>query len=127
MSAATAFRSTPTTCRTESAFLGRQFRFVKLAQEINDQMPAYVVSRAIDILNRHGKPVRALNILLIGVLYEADIGDVRQSPVASVARRCGAMGARLRYLDPHVPPSRSTAHRSRLEDAIERARVSHVQ
>jgi len=107
--------------------LGRQFRFVELAQEINDQMPAYVVSRAIDILNRHGKPVQGSNILLIGVSYKADIGDVRESPAAPVARRFGAMGARLTYWDPYVPSfSIDGSPIERVEDAIERARVSHL-
>ena len=69
-----------------------------------------------------------MNMLLIGVSYKADIGDVRQSPVASVAGRFGAMGARLTYLDPHVPSfSIDGSSIERLEDAIERARVSHVQ
>lgn len=107
--------------------LGRQFRFVELAQEINDQMPAYVVSRAIDILNRHGKPVRDSNILLIGVSYKADIGDVRESPAVSVARRFGARGARLTYWDPHVPSfSIDGSSIERVEDAIASARVSHL-
>lgn len=83
--------------------LGRQFRFVELAEEINEQMPAYVVQRAAVILNRDGKPVKGSRVLLLGVAYKADVSDVRESPATSVAARLLEMGAELSYWDPHVP------------------------
>jgi UDP-N-acetyl-D-glucosamine dehydrogenase len=66
--------------------LGYPFRFVELAQEINDRMPAYVASRVIRLLNAHRKPVNGARILLLGVTYKADIGDDRESPAKPLAR-----------------------------------------
>jgi len=82
--------------------LGYPFRFVELAQEINNQMPAYVAERVLRLLNRHKKTTNGANILLLGVAYKADISDVRETPATDVARRLITMGALVSYADPHV-------------------------
>ena len=83
--------------------LGYPFRFVELAQEINDRMPRYVVERAQQLLNREGRAVKGAKILLLGVTYKADIADQRESPARPVARRLLRMGAELSFHDPYVP------------------------
>ena len=81
---------------------GHAFRFVELAQEINAGMPAYVVRRAQDILNEHGKAVKGSRVRLLGVTYKANIADQRESPAVPVARGLLALGAHLTYWDPFV-------------------------
>jgi len=83
--------------------LGYPFRFVELAQEINAGMPAYVVHRAMEILNDQSKAMRGSTVLLLGVTYKPDIADQRESPASPVARQLMALGARVVYHDPHVP------------------------
>ncbi|MER7176126.1 nucleotide sugar dehydrogenase [Streptomyces mesophilus] len=82
--------------------LGIPFRFVELAQEINQRMPAHVVSRAADLLNDQGKPVRGSKVLLLGVTYKPDISDQRESPAVDVAELLLERGADLVYYDPRV-------------------------
>jgi UDP-N-acetyl-D-glucosamine dehydrogenase len=82
--------------------LGRPFRFVELAQEINAGMPSYVVRRAQDILNETGNPLRGTKILLIGVTYKADIADQRESPVRPIAQELLSKGVDLKFYDPFV-------------------------
>ena len=82
--------------------LGYPFRFVELAQEINNGMPGYVARRVHEILNKHGKPVKDSAVLLLGVTYKPDIADQRESPASAVARHLLALGADLRYHDPYV-------------------------
>ncbi|WP_231556461.1 nucleotide sugar dehydrogenase, partial [Cryobacterium sp. MLB-32] len=36
--------------------LGQNFRFVELANDVNDHMPQYVVQRMLELLNERGKP-----------------------------------------------------------------------
>ncbi len=84
------------------AKLGYPFRFVELAQEINATMPAYVVSRAQDLLNEDGKAIRGAKILLLGVTYKPNIADQRESPAVPVARHMLDKGADLTFHDPHV-------------------------
>ncbi len=82
--------------------LGYSFRFVELAQEINAGMPAYVVRRIQDLLNDQSLPLRDSRILLLGVTYKADIGDVRESPAADIAKSLLDLGAQVSYVDPLV-------------------------
>ena len=83
--------------------LGYPFRFVELAQEINQRMPVYVADRVAELLNTAGKPVNGARILLLGVTYKANVADTRESPVPALARRLLARGALLSYHDPYVP------------------------
>ncbi|MBE1533779.1 nucleotide sugar dehydrogenase [Actinomadura algeriensis] len=82
--------------------LGYPFRFVELAQEINDRMPRYVAERAQQLLNREGRALKGAKVLLLGVTYKADIADQRESPARPVARRLARLGADLAFHDPHV-------------------------
>ncbi len=82
--------------------LGYPFRFVELAQEINNRMPAYVVTRAAELLNQDTKPLKGSTVLLLGVTYKPNIKDQRESPAPHVARRLIAQGACVRFHDPLV-------------------------
>ena len=81
---------------------GSPFRFVELANDINDHMPEYVVQRLTLGLNRRSKPIKGSRILLLGLAYKADTGDVRESPAVSVAERLLALEAHVRAADPYV-------------------------
>ncbi|MBR1454922.1 MAG: nucleotide sugar dehydrogenase, partial [Lachnospiraceae bacterium] len=47
---------------------------------INDSQPAYVVERAMHILNEHKKAINGSKVLVLGVAYKQDIDDYRESP-----------------------------------------------
>jgi len=82
--------------------LGRPFRFIEMATDINTGMPAYVVGRIQDILNEHSKSLRGANVLLLGMTYKPDIADMRESPSAEVAELLVGKGAVTKFYDPHV-------------------------
>lgn len=82
--------------------LGRPFRFVEMATDVNTGMPAYVVSRVQDILNKISKPLRGSNVLLLGMSYKPDIKDMRESPSTEVAKILIEKGANTHFYDPHV-------------------------
>ena len=82
--------------------LGYPFRFVELAQEINDRMPDYVVDRAVWLLNDQKKALNGSLVLLAGVTYKKDSADLRETPAVPVARKLLRGGARLAYADPYV-------------------------
>jgi UDP-N-acetyl-D-mannosaminuronic acid dehydrogenase/UDP-N-acetyl-D-glucosamine dehydrogenase len=85
--------------------LGRTFRFVEIANDVNDNMPAYVVSRVVEHLNRRRLAVNGSNVLLVGLSYKRNSGDARESPATAVARRLADLGAHLRAVDPLIAPS----------------------
>ncbi|MGC5019690.1 nucleotide sugar dehydrogenase [Micromonospora sp. DT47] len=82
--------------------LGRQFRFVELANEINHQMPEHVVLRITAGLNRQGRPVNGSRLLLLGLAYKKNTGDMRDSPAVDITRRLQALGAEIRAVEPHA-------------------------
>jgi UDP-N-acetyl-D-glucosamine dehydrogenase len=81
---------------------GRRFRFVELANDINDQMPDYVVKRVIEGLNRLGRPVLESSVLLLGLAYKKNSSDARESPARQVARLLASLGAQVSVADDHV-------------------------
>ena len=82
--------------------LGYQFRFVELAQEINNSMPAYVAGRISDLLNEEGKAINGSTILLLGVTYKPNIADQRESPAMPVAKVLREKKAHIQFHDPAV-------------------------
>lgn len=82
--------------------LGRPFRFIELAQEINESMPRYVVDRLQDALNDAGKPLRGSGVLILGVTYKPNIADQRESPAKPIATLLARKGALLTFHDPRV-------------------------
>lgn len=84
------------------AVLGRPFRIAELADEINTGRPDYVVGRVADLLNDVGLPVRGTEILVVGVAYKPNVGDLRESPALPIVEALLARGAAVTVVDPHV-------------------------
>ena len=88
--------------------LGHPFRFVELANDVNDHMPDYVVQRIVSGLNRRGRPVRGTRILLLGLAYKRNTSDARESPALRIARLLIDLGADLQAHDTPRRPGRRT-------------------
>tara|TARA_B100001115_G_C15822712_1_gene409276 strand:+ start:408 stop:1676 length:1269 start_codon:yes stop_codon:yes gene_type:complete len=82
--------------------IGKPVRFVELAQEINNSMPAYVVGQISEILNKNGKLLNNSKILLMGVAYKKDISDMRESPAIDVTELLLEKKVNVSYFDPFV-------------------------
>jgi UDP-N-acetyl-D-glucosamine dehydrogenase len=82
--------------------VGHQFRILEQAQDINAQMPGYVAMRIGDALNDAGKPVKGARILILGVAYKPDVGDIRESPAVKVISLLSRRGADVAFNDPHA-------------------------
>jgi UDP-N-acetyl-D-glucosamine dehydrogenase len=82
--------------------LGQNFRFVELANDINNHMPEYVSRRVIDAFNLQRRSVNGSRVLMLGLAYKKNTGDARESPALRVAQLLLDMGAEVRAADPHV-------------------------
>ena len=82
--------------------IGKPVRFVELAQEINNSMPAYVVSRVNDLLNSKDKILRNSKILVLGVAYKKDISDMRESPALHILELLLEKHVEVSFYDPFV-------------------------
>ena len=79
-------------------------RFIELAGEVNNNMPYFCRSLISQALN-HGaqKSVKGAKILIIGVAYKPDIGDMRETPAEKLIHLLKNAGADVAYHDPFVP------------------------
>jgi UDP-N-acetyl-D-glucosamine dehydrogenase len=82
--------------------VGSSFRFVELANDINEAMPDYVVHRLMLAFNRTAQAVRGCRVLLLGVAYKPNTSDARESPSLVLADRLLTLGAEVHATDPHV-------------------------
>ncbi len=82
---------------------GFDSQFISLAEQVNSNMPAYVVELASTALNDARKAVNGSKILILGVAYKKDIDDMRESPALSIIDLLRADGGEVYYHDPFVP------------------------
>jgi UDP-N-acetyl-D-glucosamine dehydrogenase len=78
-------------------------RFIELANEINTNMPRYVVERIMEAMNARGKTLKGAHCLILGAAYKPDIDDVRESPALDVIGLLQRQGAIVEYHDPYIP------------------------
>jgi UDP-N-acetyl-D-glucosamine dehydrogenase len=77
-------------------------RFIELADDINTNMPHYVVLRVGDVLNTFQKSIKGSKILVLGVAYKADTNDLRESPALEVIHLLQRKGAEVFFHDPYI-------------------------
>ena len=77
-------------------------RFIKLAGEINTQMPKHVIDLINFGLNKKEKSINGSSILVVGVAYKNDIDDCRESPALDIIELLHKGGSDVKYHDPYV-------------------------
>ncbi|HEY4378454.1 MAG TPA: nucleotide sugar dehydrogenase [Acidimicrobiales bacterium] len=108
--------------------LGQTFRFVELANEVNEHMPDYVVRRITAALNDRDLPVRGRRILVLGLAYKKNTGDNREAPSTRVVQLLQQLGADVVAADPHVVDDHrhATADVERVELSVGEVRAADV-
>jgi len=77
-------------------------RSIQLAAEINFAMPRFVVNRIGDALNVERKALNGSKLLVLGVTYKPNVGDLRESPVLELLELLAHKGADVAFHDPFV-------------------------
>jgi len=96
--------------------LGQNFRFVELANDVNDHMPDYVVQRLMAILNDDKRALNGARVALIGLAYKKNSGDIRESPSLRLIELLDEYGAEIVAVDTHVEGQRWPANVERADD-----------
>ncbi|MEX0280717.1 MAG: nucleotide sugar dehydrogenase [Arenibacterium sp.] len=93
---------------------GLSTRFIELAGQVNADMPAYVINRLRDVVDRTtGKGLSRSRILIVGIAYKKNVPDMRESPAVKLLDMLAAQGVEVSYLDPlvpSIPPMRDYPH-----------------
>jgi len=82
---------------------GADARLTELAGEINSQMPHHVAERTLQALQAERGTVEGARMLVLGVAYKRDVGDVRESPALEILPMLAERSIQVDYHDPHVP------------------------
>src|SRR5579884_1276801 len=78
-------------------------RFIELAAEVNSSMPHYVVNKINQALNEQKRSMNGSTILVLGVAYKRNVGDMRESPAIDIIQDLLARKAVVLYNDEYVP------------------------
>jgi UDP-N-acetyl-D-glucosamine dehydrogenase len=87
-------------------------RFIELAGEVNEAMPAFVVQTVERALQREGLVLSGAKILLLGIAYKRDVDDLRESPALTIFDLLQRTGATVSYNDPFFPEVGAGRHYS---------------
>ncbi|GAB2518771.1 nucleotide sugar dehydrogenase [Paramicrobacterium agarici] len=101
--------------------LGQNFRFVELANDVNDHMPDYVSRRLTSMLNGEKKPLHGSRVLLVGLAYKKNTGDIRESPSLRLIELLLESSAIVSAADAHVEDHRWPTGVERVE--LDRATI----
>jgi UDP-N-acetyl-D-glucosamine dehydrogenase len=77
-------------------------RFIELAAEVNSSMPHYVVDKIGEALNEQRLNFNGATVLVLGIAYKPDVGDVRESPALDIIQELVARKAIVLYNDEYV-------------------------
>jgi len=73
--------------------------FIERATQVNQAMPAYVVSR---VIAASGGSVKGKKVIVIGLAYKSDVTDTRETPAAEIIHLLITSGAFVTWNDPLV-------------------------
>jgi UDP-N-acetyl-D-glucosamine dehydrogenase len=90
----------------------RPTRFIELAGEVNEAMPAFVVATVRNALLDRGHSLNGASILLLGIAYKRDVDDLRESPALTIFELLRQAGATVAYNDPYFPTVGAGRHYS---------------
>lgn len=93
-----------------------QSRFIELADEINMSMPGHVIHLTTRALNSIQKAVNGSKVLVLGVTYKPNVGDMRESPILPIIKGLQELGASVYYEDPYVQEAQNIVGAQRVID-----------
>jgi UDP-N-acetyl-D-glucosamine dehydrogenase len=77
--------------------------FIELSARINEDMPYFTVNKTVHELSKSGVCPSRAKVLLLGMAFKKNIGDLRDSPAVRIYQIMKPKVGVLKYNDPHVP------------------------
>lgn len=97
----------------KSKQLGYDPQVILSGRRINDQMPAFVAKRLIQLLLQKGKSPQNAKVLMMGITFKENVSDIRNSKVVDLIRELMDYSIHVHITDPHASPN-EVAHEYKL-------------
>jgi UDP-N-acetyl-D-mannosaminuronic acid dehydrogenase len=88
-------------------------RVIRVAREVNDGMPRYVVEKLLREADLNGG-----HVAVLGLAYRAELGDTRESPALAIIARLEDAGVEVRIHDPYIATDGNPTGHGDLADAV---------
>lgn len=95
------------------ALAPEEAKMIKLARDINNSMPQFVVDKTKELL----KGIVSPKIAILGVAYKGNTGDIRESPALMVHELLKSEGFEIAIHDPHVENENYCSFEEAIQDA----------
>jgi len=83
--------------------VGQEENFIKLADEINQLMPSFVIQKIEQALSSKNKKLKDSKLLILGAAFKENVYDYSFSPAVAVMKVLKSKGVQFNYHDPYVP------------------------
>ena len=82
--------------------LGLSLNLTEVARTINEGMPTYTISMAIESLRKSGKDIKEVKSSILGLAFRGEVADTRNSPSYELVEILGGYGTEIVVHDPLI-------------------------
>lgn len=86
----------------KSLELGYNPQVILSGRRINDEMPAFIANRLVQLLIQQDKNPGRCKVLVKGITFKEDVADIRNSKVADLVRELMKFSVCVHVIDPHA-------------------------
>lgn len=86
----------------KSRELGYDPQVILSGRRINDEMPAYVAKRLVQLLLQARKSPAHAKVLVLGITFKEDVSDIRNSRVAKLIHELMSFSIHVHVMDPYA-------------------------
>lgn len=84
--------------------IGYHPHVILAGRRINDSMGKYIAEQTIKKLIEAKKSVNGANVLILGITFKENVGDIRNSKVPDIIKELNPYGINVRVIDPLADP-----------------------
>lgn len=86
----------------KSKEMGYTPHVITSGRKINDEMPAYIAKRLVQMLIQNGKNPGQCRVLVLGITFKENVADIRNSKVADLVRELQQYSIAVHLVDPYA-------------------------